>query len=58
MAKYTIDPDVCISCGACEPECPNSSISEGAAGYVIDQTKCDGCATCTGACPVEAIHEV
>jgi NAD-dependent dihydropyrimidine dehydrogenase PreA subunit len=57
VTTYVIDPDVCINCGACEPECPNSSISEGPSGYVIDQTKCDGCATCTGSCPVEAIHE-
>ena len=25
---YKITDD-CISCGACEPECPNSAISEG-----------------------------
>ena len=25
-ARY-IDPDECISCGACEPECPNDAIT-------------------------------
>jgi ferredoxin--NADP+ reductase len=23
---YFIDPDSCIDCGACEPECPESAI--------------------------------
>lgn len=57
MAKYVIDADACISCGACEPDCPNQAISEGANGYVIDSSKCDGCGTCAGNCPVEAPHE-
>jgi ferredoxin len=55
--KYVIDTDACISCGACEPDCPNNAISEGANGYTIDQSKCDGCGTCRGNCPVEAPHE-
>ncbi len=45
----------CISCGACEPECPNSAISEGDSIYVIDPEKCDDCETCVSVCPVEAI---
>ncbi len=28
--------DACISCGACESECPVSCISEGDTQYVID----------------------
>jgi ferredoxin len=28
--------DECISCGACEPECPNEAITEGETIYVID----------------------
>jgi ferredoxin len=28
--------DTCISCGACEPECPVSCISEGPDKYVIN----------------------
>ncbi len=26
----------CISCGACEPDCPNQAISEGDDIFVID----------------------
>lgn len=28
----------CINCGACEPECPNSSIYEGGAAYELNGT--------------------
>ena len=28
----------CISCGACEPECPNEAITAGDSIYVIDPT--------------------
>jgi len=35
--------DECISCGACEPECPNGAISQGNGIYVVDPSKCDEC---------------
>jgi ferredoxin len=49
--------DECISCGACEPECPNEAISEGDGLYVIDPAKCDECKDhdepmCVSVCPV------
>jgi len=53
MATYKITDD-CISCGACEPECPEGSISQGDTIYVIDQEKCTACASCAAVCPVEA----
>ncbi|MDR1254088.1 MAG: 4Fe-4S binding protein [Oscillospiraceae bacterium] len=46
--------DQCISCGACEGECPVNAISEGENHYVIDQELCIDCGTCAGVCPVEA----
>ena len=34
----------CIACGACVPECPTESISEGdGITYVIDQATCVEC---------------
>ena len=52
--------DECISCGACEPECPVGAISEGDTIYVIDPAKCVECEghfdtpQCAEICPVDA----
>ena len=51
--------DDCINCGACEPECPNSAISQGDDIYVIDPDLCTECVgfydheACQAVCPVE-----
>lgn len=51
----------CISCGACVPECPTESITEGDTIYVINQTTCVECdghfdePQCLSVCPVESI---
>ena len=56
---YKITED-CISCGACEPECPNQAISEGDPTYVINPDKCTECvgayasSRCAEVCPVDA----
>ena len=53
----------CINCGACEPECPNQAISQGADTFVIDPTKCDECAKtggdqkCKSVCPTDCISK-
>ncbi len=47
--------DECISCGACEGECPVSCISAGDSKYVIDPEQCIDCGACAAVCPVEAI---
>ncbi len=53
--------DDCISCGACLPECPTTSISEGTTIYVIDETTCVECEghydspQCKSVCPVDCI---
>ena len=56
---YKITED-CISCGACEPECPNTAISEGETIYIIDPSRCTECvgshevSQCAEICPVNA----
>jgi ferredoxin len=55
----TVITSECINCGACEPECPNDAIAEGADIYVIDKTLCTECVgfhqkeACQAVCPVE-----
>jgi len=52
--------DECISCGACEPECPNQAITEGETIYVVDPAKCTECvgshesSRCVEVCPVDS----
>ena len=54
--------DECISCGACEPECPTESISDDDI-YVIDAATCVECVghhddpMCVEVCPVECIEK-
>jgi ferredoxin len=53
--------DDCINCDVCEPECPNSAISQGDEVYVIDPAKCTECVghfddpQCIAVCPVDCI---
>ncbi|MDR0966782.1 MAG: YfhL family 4Fe-4S dicluster ferredoxin [Myxococcales bacterium] len=50
----------CIACGACESECPNAAISQGAEIYEIHPARCTECvgfydeAACAAVCPVNA----
>ena len=46
--------DECISCGACEAECPVGAISEGDGKYEINPELCTECGACAGVCPVGA----
>ncbi len=54
----------CINCGACEPECPTDSISEGDEIYVIDPETCAECEgyfdspQCIEVCPVDCIFKL
>ena len=50
--------DKCISCGACEMNCPQGAISMGDGKYEIDPEKCIGCGTCASVCPMGAPVEV
>ena len=52
--------DDCISCAACESECPNKAISEGDEFFVIAPDKCTECVgffatqQCAAVCPVDS----
>ncbi|MCS5709573.1 YfhL family 4Fe-4S dicluster ferredoxin [Candidatus Berkiella cookevillensis] len=57
--------DDCINCDACEPECPNTAISQGEDIYEINPHQCTECVghfaepQCQKVCPVDCItlHE-
>ena len=46
--------DTCISCGACEVECPVGAISQGEEIYEINPDMCISCGVCASVCPVSA----
>ncbi len=60
MAYYITDD--CISCAACEPECPNQAIREGETIFIINPDRCTECvgayesSRCAEVCPVDACH--
>jgi ferredoxin len=49
----------CISCGACEPECPNQAITAGDSIYIVAADRCTECVgafeqpRCIEVCPVD-----
>ncbi|MFW2331576.1 MAG: YfhL family 4Fe-4S dicluster ferredoxin [Nitrospinota bacterium] len=51
----------CVNCGVCEPECPNTAITEGDDIYIIELDKCTECVghydepQCVDVCPVDCI---
>lgn len=53
--------DECINCDVCEPECPNSAITQGEEIYEIDPALCTECVghfdtpQCVEVCPVDCI---
>ncbi len=51
--SYVIS-DECLSCGACESECPVNAISQGESHYEINPDLCVECGSCAATCPVGA----
>lgn len=49
--------DACVSCGACEAQCPVGAISQGDSQFEIDPNTCIECGACAGGCPVGAISQ-
>ena len=53
---YVISSE-CVSCGACEGECPVGAISQGDGQFVIDASACLDCGACAATCPTGAISQ-
>ena len=47
--------DSCVSCGACESDCPVGAISNNGTQYEIDADACIDCGSCEASCPTGAI---
>ena len=53
--------DECINCDVCEPECPNSAITQGEEIYQINPKLCTECVghfeapQCVEVCPIDCI---
>lgn len=58
-SKYYIDTEKCISCGQCEPICPNQAIfmlpgTVKIKKVTINKENCIGCSLCARNCPANA----
>ena len=59
--SYTILPDACIGCGACDFCCPTEAIHQPApaasqpAAFWIETYRCNDCGSCTAVCPADCI---
>ena len=60
MAMRIVEAD-CINCAACEPECPNTAITNTGTTFVVDAAQCTECVgahdepRCVEVCPVDCI---
>jgi NAD-dependent dihydropyrimidine dehydrogenase PreA subunit len=59
MSHPVIDPDTCISCGACVEACPTGVLEIGDdSAEVVNEDECIACGACMEACPTGAISEI
>ena len=56
IMAYVIS-DACVSCGACESQCPVGAIHMGDGQFEIDADACIECGSCAGACPTGSISQ-
>jgi len=57
--RAVIDPEECISCGACIERCPVDAIAEDENNdnkSLVERAKCIGCGACVLGCPTDAIY--
>jgi formate hydrogenlyase subunit 6/NADH:ubiquinone oxidoreductase subunit I len=55
--RRRIDPDSCVSCGACVEVCPTAAIQTTSGSYTVNPNLCIGCGACEPECPVDAIEQ-
>lgn len=53
--KFTIQNDICQSCGVCVNQCPVNALSLENGEIKVDQDLCISCRECETLCPVDAI---
>ena len=55
--RAVVDPDACVSCGACIERCPADAIAEDENGKSkVEWAKCIGCGVCVIGCATDAIE--
>ncbi|MGI6203302.1 MAG: 4Fe-4S binding protein [Eubacteriales bacterium] len=55
---YSINLEICISCGTCDVECPHGAILiSGEGKFSINYEKCISCGICYRDCPVDAVEK-
>ncbi|HWQ96685.1 MAG TPA: 4Fe-4S binding protein [Clostridia bacterium] len=55
LARITVDPDKCVSCGKCKKVCPMNVDMTDNARTRLNGTECILCNACVDACPKEAL---
>jgi MinD superfamily P-loop ATPase len=56
LERASIDPAVCIGCGACASSCRFDAIDCEGDTCAVDPLRCDGCGVCTLVCPASAVQ--
>ena len=54
--KATVNPSVCVACGACVKVCPRGAISVYRGCHAaVEEAKCVGCGLCAKTCPAACV---
>ena len=55
--SVTVDEQLCVGCGQCEPVCPEKAIHVWGIAQVKEEL-CTDCLICLGFCPIKGALEV